>query len=209
MDYQEIPESHYEYFAEERGDIVNILFPVAIDDYKPPMPNDISIPSLNNFQKNAPDLYRSAFPNTKQLIKMARAGIDIVINFSYIPDLPLPGVPRYLVHIPEFGDYPSYEDVVDFLQIVNYIRQKNQGGVKHKMLAHCIFGRDRTGLMIAAYERVFENKSVEEVEKEYAHFGHLEFAYFEEMLGTPEKVHALGILAQKPPKKKYLEDLPR
>ncbi len=186
----DLPASHYEHYVSER--------------YTPPMVNDISVPFLHNFQKEAYDLYRSAWPSPLHLRKLSKQGIDVVINFQLTPDLEVPGGPEHLIHIPAIGEYPTREDVIDFLQIINYIRYRESLGEPHKILIHCTFGKDRTGLMAAAYQRVFEDKSLEEVEREYIHFGHADVSYFEELMADPQDVQRFRESAQYLPKEKYL-----
>ncbi len=194
MDQLPPPPSHYEWVQEDP----------QVEEYQPPLPNDIRISSLENFQKEAHDLYRSAQPLPWHLTKLKKNGVDVVINFALFPDLPLKKGPEHLIHIPSLGEYPSVDDVIDFLQVINYIRQREAAGEKHKILIHCIYGKDRTGLMAAAYQRVFEDRSIEEVEREYAYFGHTDFTYFEELFGDPLKVEYFRNLSKETPKEKYL-----
>lgn len=189
MDYYELPQTHYEYYAAE---------------YAPRYENDLTAPFLRNFAKEAPDLYRSGWPNPLAMAVLGREGVDIVINFAIIPDVPVPGGPKHLIHIPAIGDYPTQQDVIDFLQLINWVRGREAEGESHKMLIHCIWGTDRTGLMTAAYQRVFENKSLSDVETEYAYYGHTDFDYFEAMMGTDDQVEEFRSAAQYPPNEKYL-----
>ena len=115
---------------------------------------------LNNLYEIDTGVYRSEQPDEQQFLLMERYGIKEILNLRYWHSdekltantgLKLHRVRMMAHHI---NDY----DVIRALQIL-----KNR---RHPVLIHCYHGSDRTGLVVAMYRLVFQNRDKQEVIEE-------------------------------------------
>ena len=111
--------------------------------------------SISSFSKVDENLYRGARPWPNELRALLEHDISTVIDFS----TELPRIPNYdegtavrnlgmqYFRIPFAScDQPTDAQVKEFFSIVQGAKNQNE-----KVFAHCLHGRDRTGLMVELY----------------------------------------------------------
>lgn len=120
-------------------------------------------------------LYRGAQPSSAGYEELKKLGITTVVNFRDEKDeiskerTAVEALGMKYVSIPWRGsDMPNNAQVNSFLQLIS--SDPNQ-----KIFVHCREGRDRTGVMVAAFRMAFENWTVDQSVKEmyayrYHHF---------------------------------------
>ena len=104
----------------------------------------------------APNLYRSALPDSGDMPTLQAQGIHTVINFYQRNDDWLAGSNLTTIHEPLHADRVTDTDVIRVLRAIR--AGQNEGGV----LIHCKHGQNRTGLMAAMYRIVFDGWSREQ-----------------------------------------------
>ncbi|MBI5724697.1 MAG: tyrosine-protein phosphatase [Planctomycetes bacterium] len=103
-------------------------------------------------------LYRCNDPSEFSENQIARLGIKTVVNTRVPgdrPDLMAEGVRRAQAAGAKFVNIPIGEVLPDDRQIEQFLRIVRDG--PHPVLIHCEFGRNRTGLLVAAYRIVEED----------------------------------------------------
>lgn len=116
----------------------------------------LEIPSLPNAACITPTLYRGAQPGREGYAELKKLGIEIVVNFRSDKD----EVQTEQRHVESLGVRfislpwsswrdPQRDEIISFFSVL----RENPG---RKVFAHCEYGADRTGLMIALYRLVEE-----------------------------------------------------
>ena len=106
---------------------------------------------LPNFWKVTDGLYRGAQPLLPGYYSLSKLGIQKVVDFQEVTDEAdaVAAADMMYERIPCEPFWPETEDVVRFLKIVT---DPDQAPV----FAHCTYGADRTGTMIAAFRVVVQ-----------------------------------------------------
>jgi protein tyrosine/serine phosphatase len=129
-------------------------------------------PGLPHLGKINDYLYRGAQPQEQGLPELKHLGITTIIDLRS-EDLErvererkqAESLGMHFVHIPIGGFAPpTNEQVIQFLSI---LRQNP----REKVFVHCLFGDDRTGVMVATYRMAFEKWPYEQAMKEMYFFG--------------------------------------
>ena len=122
---------------------------------------------LPNFGEVTPNLYRGGQPSPEGIEKLAKMGVDIVVDTGrskrdkeQIKKLGMQYVP-----LPWYCPFPKEEVFARFLELIRNNPDK-------KIFVHCRLGDDRTGMMIASYRMAMQGWSAEEAMKEMQLFGY-------------------------------------
>lgn len=107
----------------------------------------------DNFHRVTAELYRSAQPSDIQMHALQSAGIRTVLNLRqwHSDSDEAQGTSLILYHVSMNTVAFTRDDIVEALRILHR-------SVK-PVLVHCWHGSDRTGLIIALYEMVFDHAS--------------------------------------------------
>lgn len=138
--------------------VPRVVVPSAI---RPQMPRDDYVPGVRNFGFVSADVWRGARPTPAGLKTLAAMGMKTVIDLQSddeSADIP-PGV-QY-VHLPVSA---WHADLVDTVAVLSAIKASPK-----PVFVHCLEGRDRTGLAIAAY-RLTQGMSSEDALVEMYNF---------------------------------------
>jgi tyrosine-protein phosphatase SIW14 len=132
----------------------------------------ISIPGVPNAGKVTDHLYRGAQPRLSYLGALKKLGVTVIIDLR----AEAPQAAREeqslaesagirFFHIPIGGfSNPTNSDLIQFFQILS-------DSARQTVFVHCEFGRDRTGVMIAAYRIAFQKWSSDHALSEMNSFG--------------------------------------
>ena len=132
----------------------------------------ISVPGVPNVGKVTDHLYRGAQPGLNNLSELKKLGVTMIIDLraessgtaqeekSRAESL---GIRFVRVPIGGFST-PTNPALVQFFQIV-------RDSPEQTIFVHCEFGRDRTGVMIAAYRIAFQKWSTDHALMEMNSFG--------------------------------------
>src|SRR5690606_31058092 len=107
----------------------------------------------DNFHRVTAELYRSAQPSDIQMQALQSAGVRTVLNLRqwHSDSDEAQGTSLILYHVSMNTVAFTQDDIVEALRILHR-------SVK-PVLVHCWHGSDRTGLIIALYEMVFDHAS--------------------------------------------------
>jgi protein tyrosine/serine phosphatase len=123
---------------------------------------------IPNFAEVSPTLYRGGQPSEEGLKKLAKMGIDIVIDARGTERSAEGKAVRKsgmkYVAIPWHCPFPHDDVFVRFLSVL----RDNPG---KKVFVHCRLGDDRTGMMIAAYRITDEGWTTKQALDEMEKFG--------------------------------------
>jgi tyrosine-protein phosphatase SIW14 len=122
---------------------------------------------IPNFGQVTPTLYRGGQPSAEGFEKLARMGIDIVIDTgrSKRDETLIKNLGMTYISLPWYCPFPK--DGV-FERFINVTRE-NPG---KKIFVHCRLGDDRTGMMIAAYRMGQQGWTAKEAMQEMHDFGY-------------------------------------
>jgi tyrosine-protein phosphatase SIW14 len=123
----------------------------------------ISIPGVRNAGEVSDHLYRGAQPMLSQLPELKKLGVTTVIDLrEEFPSTAeeerrkVEALGMRFVSIPIGGfANPKTTDLAAFFRLLRDSPQQT-------IFIHCQFGKDRTGVMIAAYRMAFENWSADQ-----------------------------------------------
>jgi len=126
-----------------------------------------------NYGQVSAILYRGAQPSSAGYEELKNFGITTVVNFRDEKDeiakerAAVEALGMKYISIPWRGsEMPNNAQVSSFLQLVS-------SDPKQKIFVHCKEGRDRTGVMVAAYRMAFENWTVDKaIQEMYAYHYH-------------------------------------
>lgn len=123
---------------------------------------------LPNFGQVTPILYRGGQPNRLGYEKLAKMGVDIVVDLRLTKkgeeSRAVKKLGMQYVSIPWHCYLPRDAQFARFLMIL-------RENPKKRVFVHCRYGDDRTGMMIAAYRMTVEGWNPEEARKEMEKFG--------------------------------------
>jgi len=137
-------------------------------------------------------LYRGAQPSSAGYAELKKFGITTVVDFRDEKDeiakerTAVEALGMKYISIPCRGsDIPNNGQVSSFLQLVS-------SDSKQKIFVHCKEGRDRTGVMVAAYRMAYENWTVDKaVQEMYAyHYHHFLLPQLQQYVEAFPKVFA-------------------
>jgi protein tyrosine/serine phosphatase len=120
----------------------------------------ISIPGVPNAGKVTDHLYRGAQPRLSDIGELKKFGVTVIIDLrAEAPHAAQEeqslaeseGIRFFHIPIGRFSN-PTNSDLIQFFQILH-------DSADQTVFVHCEFGRDRTGLMIAAYRIAFQKWS--------------------------------------------------
>lgn len=142
---------------------------------------------IDNFDRVSATLYRGAQPTEAGIQNLAAQHVKTVINLRDGDDAAearqVRAAGMTYVHLPLDAEKVTAGDAQRFLDLL----AKADGPV----FVHCLVGRDRTGLAVAAYRIRVEGWTLQAATKELNDHGHF-------WLFFPKVREALGVLAQTP-----------
>jgi tyrosine-protein phosphatase SIW14 len=132
----------------------------------------ISIPGVPNAGKVTDHLYRGAQPSLNDLSELKKLGVTVIIDLraeaseTALEEQSLAeSAGMRFFHIPIGGfSTPTNSELIQYLKIF-------RDSADQTIFVHCEFGRDRTGVMIAAYRIAFEKWSSDHALAEMNWFG--------------------------------------
>lgn len=124
------------------------------------------LPGLKNFARLGPRLFRGAQPTAEGMQTLAAMGVKTVVNLrAYHSDKKvLRGTGLGYVHLMCRAHVPLKRQVAKFLRVM-------EDPATWPVFVHCQHGKDRTGMMVAAYRIVVEGWTAEEARSELKRFG--------------------------------------
>jgi tyrosine-protein phosphatase SIW14 len=133
----------------------------------------VAPPGVPNFGEVSATLFRGAQPSSSGYAELKKIGITTVVNFRNEKDeiakerAEVETLGMKYISIPWSGsDMPNNAQVSSFLQLVN-------ADSTQKIFVHCAEGRDRTGVMVAAYRMTYENWTADKaIQEMYAYHYH-------------------------------------
>lgn len=145
------------------------LWAVAEGSARVPAERIPDLDGVENVARVAPGIYRGAAPSPRGLDSLKALGIRTVVNLRHYHGRSEERAcrERGLDYVPvslESSDAPSEEDVRRFLEIVT-------DPARQPVYFHCWRGKDRTGVMCAAYRMRIEGWSRPEALREMESFG--------------------------------------
>lgn len=133
---------------------------------------------LQNFGVVTQGLYRSAQPDQHGFSVIRQLGVNVVCKLSRDDEFPNAQEVQELhgVNVMINADYPVWSpDRVYTERLVGEIADIMTAG--HRVLIHCMKGRDRTGLLCAAYALIVLKEPLEDVMREFNSYGNTPFSY--------------------------------
>jgi tyrosine-protein phosphatase SIW14 len=121
---------------------------------------------IPNFGQVTPTLYRGGQPSAEGFEKLAHMGINIVVDTgrSKRDETLIKNLGMVYVSLPWYCPFPKDEVFARFIKIT----RENAG---KKIFVHCRLGKDRTGMMIAAYRMGEQGWTAKEAMREMHEFG--------------------------------------
>ena len=133
----------------------------------------VTLEGVENLHRVSSVLYRSAQPTPKGFTNLQTHGVRSVLNLrEYHKDT------RRARHTGlHLMAYPVAAGKVTEADVENCL--KLMADAPKPVLVHCWHGSDRTGILVAAWRIVYENRSVADAEAEFRddRYGHHEFWY--------------------------------
>jgi len=128
-----------------------------------------NIEGVPNFGEVTPKLFRGAQPTHEGFEGLAKMGIGIVVdaragNRTDSEGRDVGKLGMQYVSIPWHCTSPSDDVMVRFLKVIRENPDK-------KVFVHCRLGKDRTGMMVAAYRMALQNWTADEALQEMQEFG--------------------------------------
>jgi protein tyrosine phosphatase (PTP) superfamily phosphohydrolase (DUF442 family) len=132
----------------------------------------ITVPGVNNAGKVTEHLYRGAQPSLNELPELKKLGITTIIDLraessgtAQQEQLRAESLGIKFLRIPIGGfANPTNSELGHFFEVV-------RDSPSETVFVHCEFGRDRTGVMIAAYRIALEKWTPEQALSEMMDFG--------------------------------------
>lgn len=132
----------------------------------------LQIPGIPNGGKITEILYRGGQPAEAGLSELKKLGITTIVDLRAEDPKKVTrerqlaeSLGMHFVHIPvNAWDPPNNEQVVQFLSLF-----RDHPG--QKVFVHCLFGADRSGVLVATYRIVYEKWSAEQAMSEMYFFG--------------------------------------
>jgi tyrosine-protein phosphatase SIW14 len=157
------------------GTLLLVSAPRSTSSGDLPLPTSakrISILGVHNAGKVNDHLYRGSQPDLNRLSELKKLGVTAVIDLrgeslqiAEQERLRVEALGMRFQYIPIGGfSTPTNSDLIHFFQVL-------RDSPSQTVFVHCEFGRDRTGIMIAAYRIAFENWSSDQALSEMMQFG--------------------------------------
>lgn len=131
----------------------------------------ISAQGVPNFGKLSPGLYRGGQPTAEGIRKLKEMGIEIVVNFregqkeTAAEKQQVEALGMRYASIPwSAWDDPNDGQVAEFLTLL-------RANPERRVFVHCKHGKERTGVMVAAYRIAFDRWTSEQALAEMENFG--------------------------------------
>lgn len=133
---------------------------------------------LNNFGTVSASVARAAQPDRHGFEQLRRMGYTVVVKLNHEDESPLkdeadqfqPGVVYAIESIPIVTE----PDTTLIARIVAQLRDYSADG--ERVLVHCTYGRDRTGLVVAAYRLLVDHWTYDDAIHEMEIYGVKKFA---------------------------------
>ena len=133
----------------------------------------LTLEGVENLHRVNSKLYRSGQPTPQGFTNLQALGVRSVLNLrEYHKDTrKARHTDLHLMAYPVAAGQVTAADVENCLKLL--------ADAPKPALVHCWHGSDRTGIVVAAWRIVYENRSVEEAEAEFRNdrYGHHEFWY--------------------------------
>jgi|SRR5215472_934357 len=131
------------------------------------MGRHVLLEGVRNFGVVTPRLYRGGQPTRKGFEKLAKMGIDMVVDTgrSKRDAKQVKQLGMSYVSLSWYCPFPKDDVFARFLKLIKENPDK-------KIFVHCRLGDDRTGMMIAAYRMGVEGWTAEQAMKEMHDFGY-------------------------------------
>lgn len=132
---------------------------------KPVLSSDTFITVLDNvfsprtfaMKKVGKNLYRGTQVELREIDKIAKKGINLVINLKFeLPKTHKKLKKKYIEKGIKYINMPLNPFKLDMKQIENIFKVLKEN-LDKKMYIHCCFGKDRTGLVVGMYEKLLGN----------------------------------------------------
>jgi hypothetical protein len=122
---------------------------------------------VHNFGIVTPMLYRGGQPTHEGFERLAKMGINIVVDTgrSKRDEKQIKRLGMRYVPLPWYCPFPKDDVFARFLKLIKENPDK-------KIFVHCRLGDDRTGMMIAAYRMGLQGWTAEQAMKEMHYFGY-------------------------------------
>lgn len=135
----------------------------------PPAPHLPAVRGLENLGQVAPGLYRGSAPSAAGLDSLKGMGIRTVVNLRHYHGATEEKRCRergidYVRIVLASSAAPTDEDVRQFLRVAT-------DPARQPVYVHCYRGKDRTGVMVAAYRMAVEGWTHDEAVREMDAFG--------------------------------------
>jgi protein tyrosine phosphatase (PTP) superfamily phosphohydrolase (DUF442 family) len=130
-----------------------------------------TVSGVPNFGKLSATLYRGGQPTAEGIRKLREMGIEIVVNFreerkeTSAEKQQVEALGMRYVSIPwSAWDDPNDQQVAEFLTLL-------RANPERRVFVHCKHGKERTGVMVAAYRMSFEHWTPRQALAEMESFG--------------------------------------
>jgi protein tyrosine/serine phosphatase len=132
------------------------------DNWSQPVANS----SVKNFYRVNEYVYRSAQPDAEGMQEMHKMGIRNILNLRsrQTDESRVKGLELTLHNVKMFPHYIEDEDIIEALRIIK--------SAKEPLLIHCLYGSDRTGVVVAMYRIVLQNWTKEQAMEEMKNGGY-------------------------------------
>jgi tyrosine-protein phosphatase SIW14 len=145
---------------------------VSTSSSSPSVAEKLSIPGVPNAGKVSDSLFRGGQPQIDRLSELQKLGITTIVDLRSEDPLlrereraKAESLGIHFVSIPVKGfATPTSEQLAEYFRL---LRQ----APPQKIFVHCQFGKDRTGVFIAAYRIAFEHWTAEQAYSEMLDFG--------------------------------------
>ena len=128
----------------------------------------LNLAGVHNFGEVTATLFRGAQPTAEGFAALHKQGIEIIVDFrndqSEAEERLVEAQGMKWISLPWDCHHPNDEQVAQFLSLV-------RDHPTTKIFAHCRYGVDRTGMMIAAYRMAEQGWTAEQARQEMEKFG--------------------------------------
>ncbi len=133
---------------------------------EPAYPLRLSIPGVANAAQVSPVLYRGAQPTEEGFRELSKLGLKTILSMRKGHEDPkvLSGLGLFAFRVPSVQWRAESEDVVAALKVIATPSFQ-------PVFVHCQAGRDRTGLVVAAYEVLYLGRPVDQAVAERRSYG--------------------------------------